>query len=50
MVKSKTVKEIADIIQYDPHVLLNLLKEIDLTFQVLMHPVTTEQYKELTKA
>ena len=49
MVKSKIVKEIADIIQYKPEVLLNLLKEIDPSVNDINAPVTTDQYRELTK-
>lgn len=49
MVKSKTVKEIANIIQYEPEVLLNLLKEIDPKVNDINAPVTTDQYRELTK-
>ena len=49
MVKSKTVKEIANIIQYEPEVLLNLLKEIDPNVKDINASVTTDQYRELTK-
>ena len=49
MVKSKTVKEIADIIQYKPETLLDLVRKIDPSVKDINAPVTTDQYKELTK-
>lgn len=50
MAATKTVAEIAKIIQYEPEVLLKLLKEIDPSVNDVDSVVSGEQYRLLTQA
>lgn len=50
MAATKTVAEIAKIIQYEPEVLLKLLKEIDPSVNDVNSIVSGEQYRLLTQA